>query len=483
MTWKGKIMPQKTYLFYDLETTGTNKCFDQVLQFAAIRTDLELNELERHEIMIKLNPDVIPSPEAIVVHQISVIEMQQGEPELIAMEKIHALLNTPGTISCGYNTLKFDDEFLRFSFHKNLLPPYNHQWAYDCGRMDVYPVAMLYYLYKNDMIQWPEVEGKVSLKLEELNKLNHLAVGHAHTAIVDVEATVALAKLLFKDRKMWNYVMAYFDKTEDVTRMKTLAKVLQSGRDFHQIGLFVGGVGSTDFYQYPALSLGQHNHYKNQSLWLRLDKPELAQTTLDSVTETTWVAKKKAGDLGFLLPFSGRHIRHLNEERLKQCEENIAWLKANPSIFNEIKEYHREYKYPDVPNIDVDASLYQSGFLTSAEQQLSARFHQVTPSEKMSIARTFKNKNLREMAVRVIGRNYPDYLDEKGKKVFSKRVSDIYHQSAEQAPVDYKNGRQLTAPVALQKIEEMLCQENINIQQKELLMGLKDYLSSPPVLF
>jgi len=41
---------KKTYLFYDTETTGLNKSFDQVLQFAAIRTDLDLNEIERHEL-------------------------------------------------------------------------------------------------------------------------------------------------------------------------------------------------------------------------------------------------------------------------------------------------------------------------------------------------------------------------------------------------------------------------------------------------
>ena len=37
---------KKTYLFYDIETTGLNKAFDQVLQFAAIRTDRQLNEIE-----------------------------------------------------------------------------------------------------------------------------------------------------------------------------------------------------------------------------------------------------------------------------------------------------------------------------------------------------------------------------------------------------------------------------------------------------
>ena len=42
---------QRTYLFYDIETSGLNKCFDQVLQFAAIRTDLELHELEHYEIL------------------------------------------------------------------------------------------------------------------------------------------------------------------------------------------------------------------------------------------------------------------------------------------------------------------------------------------------------------------------------------------------------------------------------------------------
>ena len=62
----------QTYLFYDLETTGLNYAFDQLLQFAAIRTDAEFNELERHEITVKLRPDVIPSPGAMIAHCISI---------------------------------------------------------------------------------------------------------------------------------------------------------------------------------------------------------------------------------------------------------------------------------------------------------------------------------------------------------------------------------------------------------------------------
>ncbi|MCK5876896.1 MAG: exodeoxyribonuclease I, partial [Candidatus Marithrix sp.] len=73
------------YLFYDLETTGLNKAFDQVLQFAAIRTDIMFNEIERHNIIIKLRPDVIPTPQATITHRISIADSMQGLCEFEAI--------------------------------------------------------------------------------------------------------------------------------------------------------------------------------------------------------------------------------------------------------------------------------------------------------------------------------------------------------------------------------------------------------------
>ncbi len=92
------------YLFYDLETTGLNRAFDQVLQFAAIRTDMSFNEIDRHEIRIRLRPDVIISPYAIITHRIPIQDAVSGAPEFEATQQIHALLNKPGTISLGYNS-------------------------------------------------------------------------------------------------------------------------------------------------------------------------------------------------------------------------------------------------------------------------------------------------------------------------------------------------------------------------------------------
>ena len=161
---------QRSYLFYDLETTGLDKAFDQVLQFAAIRTDLDLKELERYQFYVKISPDVVPSPWAMITHRIPILDIppplagggglkdRRGGTlsELEAIQKIHQLINTPGTISCGYNTLGFDDEFLRFSFYRHLLPPYTHQYANNCSRMDIYPITVMYYLYNNSIIKWPK---------------------------------------------------------------------------------------------------------------------------------------------------------------------------------------------------------------------------------------------------------------------------------------------------------------------------------------
>lgn len=470
-------MDQQTYLFYDLETTGRSKCFDQVLQFAAIRTDLALNELERHTLQIKLNCDAIPDPEAILIHQIPIDAMLQGKTEIDAMEQIHALLNTPGTISGGYNTLGFDDEFLRFSFHRNLLPPYTHQWANGCGRFDIYPVAQLYYLYHPKCLHWPKNnQDKISLKLEHLSNANQLADGAAHQAITDVEATLALARIFFKNEQMWHYAMDFFNKGVELKRRAKITSFLETAHGKYQLALLIGATGSTDFFQYPALALGEHLHYKNQTLWLRLDKPELSITTKDTLTKTTWVAHKKAGET-FLLPLSTRFKQHLTQERAAITEENLTWLRNNETLLQHIKAYYCDYKYPEVPNLDVDADLYIKGFLTREEERLCGQFHAVPNEKKISVAEKFHNPRLQEIVTRIMGRHYPQYLTPVLREKFSAYLHLISSNLGENTPVDWRGEKRLTPEIAIQNTIKMIEAGDIDETGLTLLSGLEKYLA------
>lgn len=469
----------KTYLFYDLETTGRNKCFDQVLQFAAIRTDLNLNELERYESRIKLNCDVIPEPEAILIHRIAIEQMLSGNAEGIEMANIHAMLNTPGTISGGYNTLGFDDEFLRFSFYRNLLPPYTHQWQNECGRFDLLPITMLYFLYneeESEKIVWPTIDEKPSLKLENLKKANQLAPGKAHDAMVDVAATVALARRFFANKKMWDYAMGSFNKVIDATRTKQLPVAFNTSEK-HYLALIIGVSGVNDKYQYPALFLGQHHHYKNQNLWLRLDQGNLILTTTKNIAENTWVCRRKAGEGGIILPYTSRFTRHLTEERRNITANNLQWLEANPEIFAQIKQYHQEYTYPKIPEADIETKLYDNGFLTREEDSLCHLFRNANIKQKIALFDQFTNLILQEIVIRFLGRNYFSELTSELQQEFKHYLSQLNPSQPELIPIDFRGRQRLTQKKALETIQKIRAEKILDPSEQMLLNELENYLT------
>jgi exodeoxyribonuclease-1 len=469
----------QTYLFYDLETTGLNKAFDQVLQFAAIRTDTNFREIDRYELSIRLRPDVVISPRAIMTQRIPVAESLLGMSEYDAVCQIHQWMNTPRTISLGYNTLGFDDEFLRFSFHRNLLPPYTHQYASGCRRMDILPFTVIYRLYSENTLKWPEIDGKPTLKLEHLNSANQLASGRAHDAMVDVEATVALAEMLSREKKIWNFLSGYFEKKTDTERLSNLPSAFQSAHGNHTQGLVVSQeMGKDNSYQAPVLSIGNSIPYGNQTLWLRLDLPELRETTPETIHEKSWVIRKRLGEPPFILPPHERYLRRLSAERRTVADENLAWISSNPDLFGEIVMYHRNFRYPEIPDLDPDAALYQMGFPSAQEESMNHRFHSASFNEKMELATQLLRPETRALARRILMRNHPDETMGHDPEEWSHYMARINPADDEDAILDYRGGKRTTPVAALAEIDAILGQEAIDDEQRRLLEELKTHLKN-----
>jgi len=451
----------QTYLFYDIETTGLNKAFDQVLQFAAIRTDLELNELERYELKVKLNPDVTPSPYAVITHHIGIKESREGMTEIEAIKQIHQWLNHPGTISVGYNTLGFDDEFLRFSFYRNLLPVYTHQYANQCSRMDIYPMTIMYYLFKNATLQWPKKAEKISLKLEDLNAANAFFSGRSHHAMTDVEITLELSRCLYKEPKMWEYLLGYFNKSIDNQRSQDAKG---------DVSLMVSGkFGSDREFLSPVMYLGDHQHYKHQ-LWLRLDLELLSTTTSETIATTTWAIRKKVAEPGFLLPQKPHYWEKVKPEIMEIVKRNQLWLKANPGLLQEIKQYHSHYLYPVIPETDVDAYLYLNGFWSKEEEQFCRRFHVVDPSEKSLMTERLKSPRLKELATRLLGRHYPEAMTQTQNEFFAGYLQRVNDQPG---VVDFRGEVRLTPARALSDIQTIRKKKELSMEQIGLLDELE----------
>lgn len=463
----------QSYLFYDLETSGLNPAFDQVLQFAAIRTDCSFRETERHEIRIRLRPDVLMSPGALITHRIEPDSLLHGEGEYGAICRIHALLNTPGTVSLGYNSLNFDDIFLRFSFFRNLLPAYTHQFAAGCSRMDIFPLTVFFHLFRPEVLRWPEVEGRVSLKLENLSRENHLAEGMAHDAMVDVEATLALSRMLVSEKEMWAYLLAGFDKKSDGLRLEKLPEAFRSSLGIHPYGLLCGPeMRSRSGYLAPVLGLGRSVPYGNQTLWLRLDGEDLQKTDPLNPEATSFVVRKRNGESPFILPPAARFWEKPGEEKRQLAEENMGWLKSRPDVLEALGHYYRNYRYPDIEGLDPDAALYQNGFPSKAEELLCRRFHGGDTPEKVAMLTEFP-PSLRVLAARLLYRNGLGEENALVREVAAAQIQNLLIQEEERIPRDWRGNPRRTAASVVKEIAELREQGGLDAEQMQLLNVLE----------
>lgn len=482
-------IPKKTYLFYDVETTSLSPYFGQILQFAAIRTDLELNELERHEIRIKLNKDTLPSPGAMLTHKMSISDMHVGESEYDGIRKIHALVNQPGTISGGYNTLAFDDKFLRFSFYRNLLDPYTHQWQNDCGRFDIYPMVIYFYLSsKNNVLTWPLEDGAPSLKLENINALNQLAQGTAHTAMVDVEVTLALAKRLYAHHQHWDYAMKSFAKrTDPITKLGYEAHQGHKYEINQTAIILLSKLGSKELFHAPVLCLGYHELYKNQTIWLRLDKVnfstlDFTPTQVKELMMDGCILNKKIADRGLILPLMDRTTSNLSPSRKELFQSNQVWLSKNEHIIHSIQKHFTTTCYPVIENIDVDAALY-TGFIDNNETQACYQFHQTTNQDKAIVIEKFKDPRLKQIAIRIMGRHFEAHLPDQYQTRFSNYLTSICNGINEEMPRGYKKDEYRPTRYQIQvQIEEERKRVDITGDEVQLLLELENFIKSDPLL-
>lgn len=465
----------KQYLFYDLETSGINPVFDQVYQFGAILTDDKFNEIERYEIDIKQRPDVVCAPGAMKTTMLSINHIQKGLPEYEGIKKIHALLNKPNTINIGYNTLGYDDKILRFSFFRNLLSPYTHQFKDGCSRADILPVAILYFLYQNDVIQWPYKNDKFSLKLENINALNKLYDGTAHNALVDTIVTLELTKVFNKSPKVLNYFLGYFLKQTDFLRTVNSLKNLNGIFDSNLPIVNLANVkyGSDNGFTIPALLISSQQD-KKTAAFLRLDTVELQAITMDNIEESTWIINKKYGDNIIVLPDDSRTWSMYDSDRVNLVNSNIERLKDTPQLLDEIKKHHTKLKFEYPLNYDLDSKLYETAFSAyDKDKKALSDFHTAPIESKLKSIDKLKDPIFIRLANRIILRNYPEQATPSQQISFNKYVAQSEQFNI---PRDYSGNFKLTKSKAIAEIVELLSDQTLTPEQKNILSEYKKYL-------
>lgn len=208
----------QTFFFYDLETSGLSARTDRVMQFAGQRTDAEFRPLgEPYNILVKLNDDTLPSPDAIMVTKISPQQtLQDGITEAEFSKLLMEEVFVDDTVVIGFNNIRFDDEFIRHLFWRNFRDPYEWTWRDGRSRWDILDVVRMTRALRPEGIIWPvDNEGNPTNRLELLTKENGISHENAHDALADVWALIEVTKLIKTAQpQLYGYLLTMRDKNE-----------------------------------------------------------------------------------------------------------------------------------------------------------------------------------------------------------------------------------------------------------------------------
>ena len=413
-----------SFLFYDLETFGSDPRRSRIAQFAAIRTDEALREIDEPiSFFVQPADDLLPSPAATLITGITPQQaLHDGVNEAEAFARIFEEMARPRTCTLGYNSLRFDDEFVRNGLFRNFYDAYEREWKGGNRRWDLLDVMRLAHALRPDGIAWPRREdGATSFKLEHLATSNGVRSGDAHEALSDVRALIGLARKLRESQpKLWDYALRLRDKRYAAQLLDpvAMAPVLHVSQRYPASRLCAAAI----------VPLARHPQIDSRVIVFDLDsEPDaLLDLDADTIAARLYLRADQLPEGQARIPLKEVHLNrcpalvawdHLREAdfaRLAidpvQAEARAARLRAvGPALAEKIRRVYaveREQRGP----ADVDASLYD-GFVGDGDKRRCIEVRTTPPQALAGRDFGFVDPRLPELLFRYRARNWPQTLD------------------------------------------------------------------------
>ena len=412
-----------SFLFYDLETFGQDPRRTRVAQFAAIRTDADLNMIDAPvSFYVKPADDLLPSPIATLITAITPQHaLAEGVSEAEAFSRINDLMARPGTCTLGYNTLRFDDEFVRHGLFRNFFDPYEREWRNGNSRWDLLDMLRLVHALRPDGIAWPQREdGATSFKLEHLALANDVRQGDAHEALSDVHATIGMARLFKQAQpRLWDYALKLRDKrfVGSLLDVDAMQPVLHISMRYPAQRMCAA----------PVMPIARHPYINNRVIALDLegDIDGLLALPAETLAARLYTRAADLAEGEQRVPLKEVHLNkvpalvawnHLRPSDHARLGIDVATVEANaarvreagPALVEKVRQVYGGERVATVS--DVDASLYD-GFLADGDKALMSRLRTSPPAELAGFAERLKDPRMPELLFRYRARNHPQTLD------------------------------------------------------------------------
>jgi len=456
------------YVFYDTETTGTETAFDQILQFAAIKTDDDLNELDRFNIRCRLLPHVVPSPGALratrVTPRMLLDPALPSHYEAIRQIRSKLIEWSPATF-IGYNSIQFDEDLLRQAFYQTLHPTYLTNTNGSC-RGDVLRMAHAASVYSPNSMTIPiDEKGRPTFRLDQLAPANGYSHEDAHEAMADVLATIHIARRVRDMAQcVWEAMMYTTRKNaviEIVSKEPMLAMTERYGSRMHS--WVVTHCGSNPNYD-GQLGVFDLNHDPDRYRSLSVDQLVSVLNASPKVIRSI-----RANAQPILMPFDMLpDVKKVLQITLEEAKRRMQVIRGDKD-FQERVGQALSLRYADEEQSPhVEQRIYD-GFPEKSDEQLMRRFHEAEWEERVAIARQLADGRLREFAHRLIYFERQDLLS-------SAMLGKFKRWQVERLLTEDEDVPWMTIPKALREADELLA--DASDEDGSLLHEVKRFLIS-----
>ncbi|KRE04920.1 hypothetical protein ASE63_25245 [Bosea sp. Root381] len=395
------------YLFYDLETSGLEPCWDVPLQAAFLQTDANLTVRRELTLRCRLPAHIVPSIDALMVTGVTpeMLENQRDSHSEMMAQIARIIANCKPAMLIGYNTIRFDDEVLRQSFYQSLLPPYCGAMT-GHGRADVLTMLRAVMMLEPDAVVIPrDALAKPVLKLGEVCRLNGIALSEAdaHDAAADVRATRDLFSLLLERAPTTMATMlGHARKSGPLALMDAGEPIILGGTS--RLTPVLPMIGSpTNPSARICIDLSQ-----DPAAFIDLPAPELLAGIRSNRSP---VRQVKTNAQPILVGWDqGAHA--LVEREPDQVYRNRArMLWAHPTFTRQLALALQDQYADREPSPWVDGQLYQGGFISDADSAASRRWHEIAWEHRAAFAaQHIADPRLRTLAIRQVFLHAPETL-------------------------------------------------------------------------
>lgn len=419
-----------TLYWHDYETSGTDPRFDRPMQFAGVRTDEDLNIIgEPLMIYCKPGGDYLPHPQAALITGLTPqLAEKEGLSEAEFIGRIHDELAEPGTCGVGYNSLRFDDEFTRFTLFRNFFDAYAREWQNGNSRWDIIDMVRLTRALRPEGIHWPDREdGKPSFRLEQLTAANGIEHTGAHDALADVYATIEMAKLIKNAQpKLYDFVFNHRRKHD----VAPLLNMHERKPVIHVSRMYPSEYCGTALVVPLAKDPSNNNGIIVYDL--RHDPSDLIELDADTLRERLFTATAELPDD---IERPALKTLHINKcpvvvpastlddaaaDRLQidrqQHDKHLAMLNAAGDLTTKLNQIFTKPAFDAID--DPDASLYGGGFFSDSDKRKMEVIRSAEPDMLKTLSIPFEDSRLPELLFRYRARNWPETLDKEEQEVW-----------------------------------------------------------------